>query len=215
MSEQSGGARDYGAWLLQDAPGAWMALAADLTGCYATGASQDEALSRLEVAIPAYYAWLSMHDDYTPTLHDRVGVRLLETSAREPGAVTAFFAADAEPVNNEDLDWLLAVLGWAYDDLLAQAEERPELDGALGQVAAIQIALVAQATGEPAPEQSGDGVARLRAARAAALSRFRRASAAQREAVRVGEAGRRWSLRRGLRESVLLARRARDDLARH
>ena len=46
-----------------------VALASDLAGCYATGGSQGEALEHLEDAIPAYYAWLSRHDDYIPTMH--------------------------------------------------------------------------------------------------------------------------------------------------
>lgn len=205
----------YGAWLLRDPSGAWMALAADLAGCYARGASQGESLAGLVEAIPAYYAWLSQHDDYTPTIHSQIRVEALETHDIKPGGVSAFFAADAEPVNDEDLDWLLAVLGWAYEDLLVSAIHRPittERETLLSRVAAIQVALIAYATGANAPDLPSGGIARVKAARDAALAMFRITSARQRE-VTHEETGQRWSLRRGLRESVLLARRATDDLA--
>ena len=206
----------YGAWLLRNPSGGWLALAADLAGCYASGASQEEALARLAEAIPAYFAWLSRHDDYTPTIHSQIRVTVVETADARPGELSAFFSADAEPVNDEDLDWLLALLGWAYDDLLAAASQRPvgpALEAMLTSVAAVQAALVTHATGASAPEPSGAGAARVQAARDAALARFRATSARQRE-VTHEESGQRWSLRRGIRESVLLARRATDDLAR-
>ncbi|HEU0027484.1 MAG TPA: hypothetical protein VFQ25_10245 [Ktedonobacterales bacterium] len=215
MTEQPDTAR-YGAWLLRNPSGAWLALAADLAGCYAGGASQEEALARLGEAIPAYYAWLSRHDDYTPTIHSQIRVEAIEIADAKPGELSAFFSADAEPVNDEDLDWLLAVLAWAYDDLLAAASQRPAspaLEAMLTSVTSVQMGLITHATGASAPEPPSGGVARIRAARAAVLARFRTTSARLRE-VTHEESGQRWSLRRGIRESVLLARRAADDLAR-
>lgn len=216
MTEQAGVAHVYRAWLLREPSGAWLALASDLAGCFAIGTSDREALAGLVVAIPAYYAWLSQHDEYTPTIHGQVGVTVSETAELKPGEVSAFFRDDAEPVNDEDLDWLLAVLGWAYEDLLASAAKRPAspaLDAALSRVAAMQVGLIARATGANAPDPRGGGAARIAAARDAALAVFRGTSARRREATSE-EAGQRWSLRRGLRESVLLARRATGDLAR-
>lgn len=206
----------YPAWLVHEPSGNWLALAADLAGCYATGASQGEALERLAEAIPAYYTWLSQHDDYTPTLRGQARVEAVESHEMKPGGASAYFAADAEPVNDEDLDWLLAVLGWAYDDLLAGVERRsasPALEAALSRVAAVQVGLIAYATGAIAPHLPVGGAARVNAARDMALSMFRMTSARQRE-VTHEETGQRWSLRRGLRESALVARRAADDLAR-
>jgi predicted RNase H-like HicB family nuclease len=206
----------YPAWLVHEPSGNWLALAADLAGCYATGASQGEALERLAEAIPTYYTWLSQHDDYTPTLRSQARVEAVESHEMKPGGASAYFAADAEPVNDEDLDWLLAVLGWAYDDLLAVAERRsasPALEAALSRVAAVQVGLIAYATGAIAPNLPMGGAARVKAARDMALSMFRMTSARQRE-VTHEETGQRWSLRRGLRESALVARRAADDLAR-
>lgn len=206
----------YPAWLVMEPSGAWLALAADLAGCYATGASRGEALERLTTAIPAYYAWLSQHDDYTPTLHSAVRVDAVESHELKPGGATAFFAADSEPVNDEDLDWLLAILTWAYDDLLASAARRaasPALEALLNRVAAVQVGLIAFATGANAPDLPTGGAARVAAARDLAQAMFRMTSARQRE-VTHDETGQRWSLRRGLRESALVARRASDDLER-
>lgn len=206
----------YEAWLVRYPSGSWLALAADLAGCYADGASQGEALERLTVAIPAYYAWLSQHDDYTPTIRSQIRLEVIETADQKPGGVSAYFTADTEPVNDEDLDWLLAVLGWAYEDLLASAAQRPAspaLEAALSRVAAVQVGLIAYATGANAPDLPAGGVERIKAARDAAQAMFRMTSARQRK-VTHEETGQRWSLRRGLRESALLARRATDDLAR-
>jgi predicted RNase H-like HicB family nuclease len=207
----------YGAWLLRTSSGGWLALAADLEGCYAEGGSQEEALARLVDAVPAYYAWLSRHDEYTPTIHSQIRLEVVETAVQQPGAISAFFSADAGPVNDEDMDWSLAVLGWAYDDLLAGVAQRPAsptLDAALNLLATAQAGLIARATGASAPDlPAGDGFTRLKAARHLALARFRATSASQREMTHE-EGGQRWSLRRGLRESALLARRATNDLAR-
>lgn len=204
----------YDAYLLNYPDGSWLALAADLPGAYATGVSPDEATARLATAIPAYYAWLQTHDDYTPIIHSAPCVVVRERAQATPGQ-TAFFAADAEPVTDEDLDWWLAVIGWAYDDLVAEAQRTPT-SPLLGAVTALQLDTLAHATGGPAMPPgpaSVDALATLKAAQQATQSRFRRTNAEQRAAVRE-VAGQRWSVRRGLRESALLARRALDDLKR-
>lgn len=204
----------YDAYLLNYPDGSWLALAADLPGAYATGVSPDEATARLATAIPAYYAWLQTHDDYTPLIHSAPCVVVRER-AQATSWQTAFFAADAEPVTDEDLDWWLAVIGWAYDDLVAEAQRTPT-SPLLGAVTALQLDTLAHATGGPAmpPDPASvDALATLKAAQQATQSRFRRTNAEQRAAVRE-VAGQRWSVRRGLRESALLARRALDDLKR-
>jgi predicted RNase H-like HicB family nuclease len=207
----------YDAYLLSYPDGSWLALAADLPGAYATGATPDEATTRLATAIPAYYAWLQTHDEYTPIIHDapRVVVRERAQAAQEPRWQTAFYAADAEPVTEEDLDWWLAVIGWAYDDLVVEAQRTPQ-SSLLGKVAALQLDTLARATGGIASE-FGPGkpepLESVQMAHRTTLAAFRRTRAEQRAAVREVD-GQRWSVRRGLRESALLARRALDDLKR-
>jgi predicted RNase H-like HicB family nuclease len=209
----------YDAYLLRYRDGSWLAQLADLPGAYATGASQEQATARLTAAIPAYYAWLSQHDEYTPTTHTtpHVTTREFAQVGEGPGhGLGAFFAGDAQPVSDEDLDWWLAALGWAYDDLVAQAQRTPGEAKyvALGAVARLQLDLVSYATGAPAPAPASEpGLqALVPTARTAALAAFRATSAEQRAAVCEVD-GQRWSVRRGLRESVLLVRRATAELA--
>jgi predicted RNase H-like HicB family nuclease len=207
----------YDAYLLSYPDGSWLALAADLPGAYATGATADEATARLAAAIPAYYAWLQSHDDYTPIIHDSPQVVVRER-AQADARGGAFFAADVEPVTEEDLDWWLAVIGWAYDDLEAAAQRatQPNQRALIGAVAAMQRDTVARATGGftgQLGDGSSDPLASLKLAHQATLAVFRRTRPEQRAATREVD-GQRWSLRRGLRESALLARRAWDDLNR-
>ena len=207
----------YDAYLLNYPDGSWLALAADLPGAYATGATADEATTRLATAIPAYYAWLQSHDDYTPIIHDTPQVAVRER-AQADARGGAFFAADAEPVTDEDLDWWLAVIDWAYDDLEAAAQQttQPNQRALIEAVVAMQLDTIARATGG-FTGQLGDGradpAAGLKHVSQTTQAVFRRTRPEQRAAVREAE-GQRWSLRRGLRESALLARRAWDDLNR-
>ncbi|HEX8998191.1 MAG TPA: hypothetical protein VF812_19360 [Ktedonobacterales bacterium] len=213
----------YDAYLLRYPDGTWMAQLTDLPGAYATGSSQEEALARLAAAIPAYYAWLSQHDEYTPITHEAPRVVARESAQVGEGpaqGLGAFFSGDAQPVTDEDLDWWLAALDWAYGDLLGQARRLPasaQRDAMLDAIAQAQTRLVSLATGARAGAQTGaapgaDPLARLEMARAASFAAFRGSSAEMRASVRE-EAGQRWSVRRGLRESALLARRATDGLA--
>ncbi len=207
----------YDAYLLNYPDGSWLALAADLPGAYATGATADEATTRLATAIPAYYAWLQSHDDYTPIIHDSPQVVVRER-AQADARGGAFFAADAEPVTDEDLDWWLAVIDWAYDDLEAAAQQttQPNQRALIEAVVAMQLDTIARATGG-FTGQLGDGradpAAGLKHVSQTTQAVFRRTRPEQRAAVREAD-GQRWSLRRGLRESALLARRAWDDLNR-
>ena len=212
----------YDAYLLRYPDGTWLAQLTDLPGAYATGASQEEATARLAAAIPVYFAWLSQHDEYTPITHSEARVVVREVAQAPSGAIqapTVFFSGDAEPVSEEDLDWWLATLDWAYGDLveLAQRASGVQPGALLGAVARVQMDVVRRATGGMvgqivAPGTTPDPRMMLHLARQTARSVFRRTTAEQRIAVRE-EDGERWSLRRGLRESALLARRATDDLA--
>lgn len=208
----------YDAYMLRSPDGSWLAQLADLPGAYALGASHEQALSRLTVAIPAYFAWLREHDEYTPITHDTphvVAREVVEASAGQ--GLGVFFAGDAAPITEEDLDWWLAALVWAYDDLVEQAQRTPtspRRDALLAALTQAQRQIVAQATGARASVTMGaaEALAQLVAARDAALVAFRATSGEQRAAVREVD-GQRWSVRRGLRESALLARRATEALA--
>lgn len=207
----------YDAYLLRFPDGSWLAQLTDLPGAYATGSSPDEATQRLTQAIPAYYAWLTQHDEYTPIAKGVAQVTPREQATAGAAPIYgAFFSGDAQPVTDEDLDWWLAALEWAYADLQAQAQRMPATparDGFLAAIAQTQQRIVAAAVGvEPSAPTGADTVALVQGALAAASRAFRATKAEQRAQVRE-DAGERWSVRRGLRESALLARRATDILA--
>ena len=86
------------------------------------------AVSALERSIPAYYEWLRSHDEYTPIVVWPLSRELKETqevAGPYPYQADAFFGARHDPVSNEDLDWLLALLEWSLDDLLHLGERIP------------------------------------------------------------------------------------------
>ena len=217
MTDQQEGVT-YDAYLLRSHDGSWLAHLADLPGAYATGATQEEATARLTAAIPAYFAWLSQHDEYTPITHGGTVVAREVADATAEPTRGAFFSGDAEPVTDEDLDWWLAALDWEYGDLVAQAERGAAAQQLtlLAAVSAMQLDIVARSTGAlvaTLPPTNPDALAIVQSARQMALAAFRKTNAQQRAAVRE-DGGGRWTVRRGLRESALLVRRATDDLAR-
>jgi predicted RNase H-like HicB family nuclease len=206
----------FKAWLLRNSSNAWMAISAELVGCYALGGTESEALANLATAIPAFYAWLSRHDDYTPTLSGAIRVEPVGVLDMAPGLGTIFLADDNEPVNDEDLDWLLAVLGWAYDDLLSEARRypnSPQREALLMHTARRQAEFITYALGVAAPDFPGDGLAGVTAARQTALHMFRNSSPVQRAAI-LQTGGQCWSLRSGIRASILLTRRAAEEFVK-
>lgn len=204
----------YDAYLLGQPDGAWLAHFADLPGGYAVGATRDDAVARLTEGVATYFAWLASHDEYTPISHAAPQVNVIETATAGSGpaaGLTAFYDADAQPVSTEDLDWWLAVLGWAYDDLIAAARANPAGASMLSAVAEAQRRLAALATGSAAngadAAPTPDPFADVEGARRGAFAVFR-AAAGERDPGVSERDGQRWSVRRGLRESALLARRA-------
>lgn len=206
----------FDAYLIRYPDGSWLAQLADLPGAYARGVSQDEAMTRLTGAIPPYYAWLTRHDDYTPILRGspRVTARQV-VAASADGAV--FFDGDAEPVSDEDLDWWLAALDWTYSDVVAAAQTAAGAANSrmLSAVAAAQMRILFLATGAAPVDVaalSPEPLAQVEQARKRSLAEFRRTKPDQRAATHEAQ-GQRWSVRRGLRESALLARQALDHLS--
>lgn len=211
----------YDAYLEVDQSGRWQASILDLTGCFAYGASEAEALAALVAAIPGYYAWLKAHDDYTPDVHGpwqvtpRETFRTIMVGGNE---VRAFFAPDAQPVDDEELDWGLALLQWAVEDLAALLRGQPEsaldrpppaggwsMRKVLEHLTNEQFWYVTRLDNSPgAPPiaaNAGASLAQLQQIAAACVSRLRGASDAQRVAVTELQ-GERWSLRKIIRRSV-------------
>lgn len=201
--------------------GTCLAQLTDLPGCFARGASPDDATQRLAGAIPAYYVWLASHDDYTPIVQGPFQVLAKEVQDTTPER-DAFFASDATPVTVEDLDWYLALLGWAVADLGALARSlsteivdrvgdggRGESDALLSLGASLAHEL-AYILSQPEPATPGplpiagqldwlNGVVKSSGDQLRAASDEDRARVVERD-------GARWSVRSALRQAILDAR---------
>jgi predicted RNase H-like HicB family nuclease len=224
----------YDAYVEYAVDGFYTAQLLDLLGCYARGATEAEALQRLDDAIPAYYDWLRSHDDDTPIVKGPFSVRRAElVAAKADGAPGkgVFFENDALPMEDDDLDWTLAILTWAYDDFLALLQRIPrerlaqpmtsEQHKGITPMSALEHALALQAaclsyvseppTQPPTPPEAiaHDVVARVGWARDAILTRLREATDDVRTLVHEVD-GERWSLRKIARTSIMIARITTD-----
>lgn len=204
----------------------------DLPGCFAIGSDVWVAISHLEQNIPAYYAWLRSHDEETPIVAGPFRVQLMETqevAGPLPYQADAFFGPDNDPVSDEDLDWLLALLEWALDDLLQLGARIPleRLDlptgegsspnALLRQAATAQAGYLVMLNAQPDPYAEvtlpdAPPLEQLREVKDVSLRRLRNVS--ENDRGRVFEVlGMRWSLRKILRCGILSARMYAEPLA--
>ena len=119
--EEQVSAATYDVYLEEAPNGATLALILDLPGCFANGASREEALEQLQQALIKYHAWLRQHDDYTPEVHGPFVFDTRETfqiTYQGDDEINSFFSPDAEPASEEDIEWALALLGWQREDVL-------------------------------------------------------------------------------------------------
>jgi hypothetical protein len=203
----------------------------DLPGCFALASDVWVAVSRLEGRIPAYYEWLRSHDEYTPRVAGpfRVQVKeVQEVAGQFPLAADAFFGPDADPVSNEDLDWLLALLAWSLDDLLQLGERiapeqrnlptraGPPPNVLLHQAAEAQARYLVMLNAQPDPNAVAlpdvPPLEQLHEVKDVSLRRLRNVPVNDRG--RMTEVlGSRWSLRKILRCGILSARMYAEPLA--
>jgi len=227
----------YDAYIEKNIDNLYTAQLLDLLGCYARGSSEAEALQRLDDAIPAYFDWLRSHDDYMPIVKGPFQVRRAELlSANVDGLPWdgVFFDNDALPMEDDDLDWALAILGWAYDDLLSlirrlprerfsqplkteqHRESTPNM--ALRYALGLQMTCLTYITEPPgAPAQppeflADDLVALALWTREQALERLRTTTDAERTLIqKIDGVG--WSLRKVARTSIMIARVTAEVIA--
>lgn len=208
-------------YLERYADGTCLAQLADLPGCFMRGTSPDEAVQRLAGAIPAYYAWLARHDDYTPLVQGpfQVVAKEIQDTTPERGA---FFVSDAAPVTAEDLDWYLALLGWTVADLVTLARALPAevVDRAgtggrsgsdallgIGAHLARELAYVLSQPESAIPASTPLANVLEWLGGAVKISGDQLRAASDEECARVIERdGMRWSVRRVLRQTILDAR---------
>ncbi|HEU5348243.1 MAG TPA: hypothetical protein VFU63_06490, partial [Ktedonobacterales bacterium] len=211
--------------------GACRAQLVEMPGCYAVANDVPSALAALESRIASYYDWLRTHDEYTPIVAGPFYVRVKDTqhiAGRTPYVKEAFFPADATPVSEEDLDWLLALLEWSLDDLLELGarippaeRDMPTRTGSspnvlLRQAAEIQARYLTMLNAQPNPTAVAlpdvPPLAQLREVKEVSLRRLRNTSDQDRARV-VDVLGERWSLRKILRCGILSARMHTEPLA--
>jgi hypothetical protein len=216
----------YDAFLEISPDGACLAQLRDMPACFARGANESVALRLLESCLPAYFAWLSRHDEYTPVMRGPFRVVAAETQRVADPTTGAFFQSDAEPLSTEDLDWYAALLDWSYADLLAaldafprEAWETPLPSGAspldlARHVTNGQFWLCSRLTPEPAIQGAlSVGVPPRRHVQdmqTSTLTQVHAATEAERRQIRETD-GERWSLRKVLRRSILLVRDATPE----
>lgn len=206
----------YDAYVEIAPDGSALAQLLDLPGCFGQGRTEREALASLTAAIPAYYAWMERHDDYTPVVAGPHAVAVHERAATPP---SAFFAPDAEPVEPGDLEITTALLEWAYADLIALAAAVPDyvLAAALDPLLRGQLWLISRLDISPSPANPevlpGGPRERLRMIGQASVARLRGAGDDERGRILEHE-GERWSLAKVLCRSIVLVRMQCDALAR-
>lgn len=222
----------HDAYIEMLASGACRAQLLDLPGCFAIADDVAAVVSALEARIPVYYEWLRSHDEYTPIVAGPFHVEakeITQVTGQYPHQADAFFAPDAVPVNGEDLDWLLALLGWSLDDLLDLGERiptgqcdiptraGPPPNVLLHQAAETQARYLVMLNARPDPTAvialtDAPPLEQLREVKDVSLRRLSNTSEDDRKRV-IEALGERWSLRKILRCGILSARMYAEPLA--
>lgn len=118
----------YDAYLEIGVDGSISAFIPELPGCFAAGATEDDILRNLRMAIPDYFHWLSFQDAETPTMSGDVDIVIRERFQvinNDQSEIHAFFAPDAAPMSEDDIDWAIALLSYALQDFHKQLNALP------------------------------------------------------------------------------------------
>jgi|Deesub1362A_J573_1020465.scaffolds.fasta_scaffold00787_14 uncharacterized damage-inducible protein DinB/predicted RNase H-like HicB family nuclease len=140
--------------LLEEMDGRWIAHVLGLPGCFAHGATADQAVENIPAALERHRAWrLSIAQPFSIPRGGVVVEEKIRAWESEPGyEVNAFFAADRPPLTAEDIrryerllaaarrDLLEAVEGLSPEELTRPVEgERWSMEGVLGHVARSEL----------------------------------------------------------------------------
>ena len=222
----------YDAYLEVFPDGTALAQVLELPGCMARGADEATAMNNLRVAVPDYFRWLSVQDADTPTMSGEVELTIrerVEVTMQGLHEVRAFFAPDAEPLTEEDLGWLLALMSYAHIDLMRFAgalaadvlawQATPEtwsIAQIIDHLAQTEIWLATRLDDTPrvpiVTELPGSSVPRYDKIHEQALLRYSQTTPEQRAVVRE-HTGERWSLRKMMRRSIEHERERTEQIA--
>ena len=221
--EEQVSAATYDVYLEEAPGGATLALILDLPGCFANGASRQEALDHLQQALTNYHLWLRRHDDYTPEVHGPFVFDTKETFQiiyEGEDEINSFFSPDALPATDEDIEWALALMGWQREDVLERVSDlsdemldwKPEHDQdalsirqLLDHIAQAEIWYMGRLDEKPprivVAELPGPTLERFQRVRQAAVMRVKTYPKELRGKV-FTHLGEQWSLRKALRRAV-------------
>ncbi len=117
---------------VEEADGRWEVYVPSLPGCMVEGATRQTAEAAAPAAIRNYLAWRRRHGDER-AVDDPSPAIVVQELAREwrypedpRDTVNAFFATDAPPLGEGDVDELLQLLQWSRDDLAGALAGLPE-----------------------------------------------------------------------------------------
>ncbi len=212
--------------------GSVMAYVLDLIGCYAQGASEQEAVARLRVAVPDYFRWLSMQDAETPTMSGEVDLTVRErvpVTTNGLYEVRAFFTPDSVPLRDDDLDWGLALMSYAHIDFTRQIAqlENTALDWQatpqsrtirelIDHSSYMEMWLATRLDATPhlplVSDLAGPALERYAKIHEQAMLRLAESKPEQRAAI-VEHNGERWSMRKIIRRSVEFERQQTEAIA--
>ncbi len=207
------------------------ANAPELPGCSAYGGSEDECLFRMRLAVPDYFRWLSYQDSETPTMSSEVELTVAEKiadSMTNGQVATAFFATDAQPITQDDIDWSVALSSYALQDIGKQIQKYPddalnwrpnpsapsvnELLDSLAQLD-LQLLLLMSATSRPGLDSlPGPAFERLYSIHEECLLLTHNSSPEIREKI-IDVNGERWSLRKIIRRELAAIRSCNEKIA--
>jgi predicted RNase H-like HicB family nuclease len=109
---------------LEEVETRWVGHVLELPGCFSSTNEQKEAIAQIPQAISQYYAWVKdhggqYHSDSSDTTLDILEIAREWAFPPHPDyVVNAFFASDAEPLREDEINNLLLFLEWSYHDLL-------------------------------------------------------------------------------------------------
>ncbi len=135
--------------------GSCMAHVAELPGCFAIGATREEAIARSREAVAGYVEWLRSHGE--PVGDGEIEVEAAQEAPVEghfpgtPGDHVARFESDMGTVTDEEIGRALRWLGWSRAELEEMFAEVPyeELDwGPPGETATMRSILQHVASAE-------------------------------------------------------------------
>jgi hypothetical protein len=215
----------------EDIDGRSILHALDLPGCYADGASENEALGRFPLAWASYADWLVSHGDNAPERPEQIVIAERFASYILPDGyeVNALFAPERHPPSRSFIARCQRLLGYSRADQLAAWEaipaDRQDSAFAAGQRTPRQVldhvaraewwylSNLAIIPEEPLIDHASGSTGRLSAIRAALMDWLTTASGEKLNAISVSDEEE-WSVRKVLRRALWHERTHTAELAR-